>query len=335
MKALLLAMVLMINGLPTTQSPVKNEQEHGKKEAKPSHKTPDSAAESTSPVTAPLSRPTPNPQASDAKEKAGSWPSWTDIFWPTWLLVIVTAIAVGAALKTLGAINAQVAEMRATGIQTDKLIKENIAQTQSMSQQADSLAKSAYHLGESANATYQSASAMEKIADKIAASTEAATASVSAINKQMRDYLFVLVGSGTVQNRANNWKFASSPTLRNAGNTPAHKVSFKIKTAILPVPLPEDFTFPLPSEPTGGSPIGPHQDTTLNAIADDFCADEEVENVKIGAKGKTLYVWGIVTYQDVFGENHFTKFCHTVNFVRIGTEDRVTGFYIGRHEEID
>lgn len=73
----------------------------------------------------------------------------------------------------------------------------------------------------------------------------------------------------------------------------------------------------------------------MNAFADDFCPDEEVESIKVGGKGRVLYVWGIVTYKDVFGESHSTKFCHTVNFVRIGTEDRVIGFYIGRHEEAD
>jgi hypothetical protein len=101
------------------------------------------------------------------------------------------------------------------------------------------------------------------------------------------------------------------------------------------VPLPADFAFPLPDEAIGGSPLGPHQNATLNAIVDDFCPDEEVESIKVGGRGKVLYVWGIVNYKDVFGESHFTKFCHTVNFIRIGTEDKVMGFYIARHEEAD
>ncbi len=271
------------------------------------------------------------------KEQSKWWvppPPW-DIYWPTIGLVLASGFAVVAALKTLRAINAQVIEMQATGKQTDQLIRESIAQTKTLVQQAESLAKSAYHLGESANATYRSASAMENVAEKIAVSTEAATASVSAINKQIRAYLFVLVGSGTIQNRASNLKFAASPTLLNAGNTPAHKVSYRIKAAVLPVPLPSDFTFPLPSEVIGGSPVGPHQNATMNAFVDDFCADEEIEGIKIGGNDKALYAWGIVTYKDVFGENHSTKFCHTVHFVRVGAEDKVIGFYIGRHEDID
>jgi hypothetical protein len=311
----------------------------GEKQQKPAeHKSEVTKKAPTTSETPTVANNLPATEKQDSPKEQSKWwvppPPW-DIYWPTIGLVIGTGFAVWAALKTLRAINAQVVEMRETGKQTEKLIQENIAQTQSMSQQADSLAKSAYHLGESANATHRSASAMERIAEKIAASTEAATASVSAINKQMRAYLFVVVGSGAFQDRASNLKFAAAPTLVNAGNTPAYKVAYRAKTAILPIPIPNDFTFPLPEEPVGGTPLGPHQNATLNAIADDFCPDEEVEDIKVGAKGKVLYVWGVVTYKDVFGDSHVTKFCHSVNFLKAGAEYRVTGFYIGRHEEAD
>ena len=327
----LLLLFTILQSAPAT----KKEQERSQKESSLPRQSSKPASETTAPVAV------QNVSTSDQKDKSkeeSKWsppPSFWDIYWPTVALVIGTGFVVAYAIKTLRAIRDQVVEIQATGRQTDQLIRESIAQTQSLSRQADSLAKSSYHLGESANATYQSASAMERIAEKIAASTEAANSSVSAINKQMRAYLFVLVGSGTVQDRATNVRFAASPTLRNAGNTPAYKLSYKIKTAILPIPLPGDFTFPLPNEAIEGNPLGAHQDATMNAFADDFCPDEEVESIKVGGKGRVLYVWGIVTYKDVFGENHSTKFCHTVNFVRLGTEDRVIGFYIGRHEEAD
>src|SRR6202022_3759256 len=83
---------------------VKQEQEHTKKEATPTHETPKSTAEPTSPVTAPLSHPSPKPDASDTKDKSNGWPPWGDVFWPSWALVSVTIIAVRAALKTLGSI---------------------------------------------------------------------------------------------------------------------------------------------------------------------------------------------------------------------------------------
>ncbi len=152
------------------------------------------------------------------KEQSKWWippPPW-DIYWPTIGLVIGTGFAVWAALKTLRAINAQVVKMRETGKQTDKLIAESIAQTQTLVQQAESLAKSAYHLGESANATYRSASAMESVAEKIAVSTEAAMASVSAIGQQMRAYICVDIGSAIYQERTKNMKFQAVPSIVNA-----------------------------------------------------------------------------------------------------------------------
>jgi hypothetical protein len=319
MKAIVfLAAILMLSGLPqTTQSPVKNEQEHSKKEAKPPNKNPSSVAKPTSPVTTPISQPTPNPQASDTKEKAGSWPPRTDIFWPTWLLVIVTAIAVAAALKTLGAINAQVAEMRATGIQTDRLISENIAQSTSMQKSV-------------AEAT-RLASAMEVVAKEIAISSEAATASVSAINKQMRAYLSVIIGSAIFQERQKGLKFEGKPTVINTGNTPAKNVSYRASAAIVKLPFADDFTFPLTTERKSTATIGAHQNAMLSAIVDDFIDDAEVEDVKVGKGEKCLCVWGVVTYDDVFGEHQTSKFCQSLLWFADGKT--IYGYYYPHHNE--
>jgi len=232
------------------------------------------------------------------KEQSKWWvppPPW-DIYWPTIGLVIASGFAVLFALKTLRAINAQVIEMQETGKQTEKLIAENIAQSTSMQK---SVAEAA-----------RLSSAMEVVATKIAISTEAAIESVAALKertaRQMRAYLCVNIGGGDYQDRTKNFKFASRPILLNAGHTPAHKVSYKANAAILPVPLPKDFSFPLPDESIGAALLGAQQSASLGAIVDDFCDDKEVEDIKIG-KGKVLYIWGIVNYEDVFGESHFTN----------------------------
>ena len=60
-----------------------------------------------------------------------------------------------------------------------------------------------------------------------------------------------------------------------------------------------------------------------------FADDKEVEDVKIG-KGKALYIWGIVSYEDVFGESHFTKFCQSTHF---GPDGKVFGFFLPKHNE--
>jgi hypothetical protein len=255
------------------------------------------------------------------KEQAKWWvppPPW-DIYWPTIGLVLASGFAVRAALKTLRAINSQVEEMRETGKQTDKLIAENIAQSTSMQQSV-------------AEAT-RLASAMEAVSKEIAVSAKAATESVAALKertaKQMRAYLTVVFGSGVPQERQKQLRFEAKPALINAGHTPAHNVRYQARAEILPVPLPEDFAFPLTGEFVGGALIGPQQNVIISAVVDDYCDDGEIEDIKTG-KGKVLYIWGIVMYTDVFGEDHYTKFCQSTLFT---TDGKVFGFFLPKHNE--
>lgn len=248
-------------------------------------------------------------------------PSWTDIWWPTWLLVVVTAIAVCAALKTLGSINAQVIEMRKTGEQTDKLIAENIAQSKSMEKSV-------------AEAT-RLASAMEKVAGDIAVSSKAAVDSVGALRErtaqQMRAYLTVNIGFAVYQERSKGFKFEGKPLLINTGHTPAKRVSFRASASILQAPLPDDFAFPLTTEVTSTATLGAGQNANLSAIVDDFVDDAEVEDIKVDKAKKCLFVWGIATYEDIFGESHFTKFCQTLFWQADGKT--VYGYYYPRHND--
>jgi hypothetical protein len=43
-------------------------------------------------------------------------------------------------------------------------------------------------------------------------------------------------------------------------------------------------------------------------MVDDFVDEDEVEKIKRG-EGKSLYIWGIVNYEDIFGKKQWTKFC--------------------------
>src|SRR6266704_580495 len=316
MRFILLMAPLVLIGYPqTAPSPAKNEQEHSKREVKPPNKIPNPAAEPASPGSTPEGQPTKNPQASDNKEKARTWPTWSDIFWPTWVLVIITALAVRAAIKTLGSINAQVEEMRKTGEQTDKLIAENIAQSTSMQKSV-------------AEAT-RLASAMEVVSKEIAVSSKAAVENVAALKErtaqQMRAYLTVIIGSAIYQERAKGLKFEGKPIVVNTGHTPARKVSFRASAAILPAPLPEDFGFALSGEIKSSATVGAQQNAHLSAIVDDFVGDAEVEDIKSGNKGKCLWVWGIVTYEDIFGQEQSTRFCQSLFWFADGKT--VYGYY--------
>ena len=318
MRVILLIAVLMANGFSqTTSSSVKKGQEQHKKENEPSNEISKSTTGPIAPVTSPVGQPPQNSQASDAKDKAGGWPHFGDIFWPSWALVLVTVFAVRAALKTLKSINAQVAEMRKTGEQTDKLINESISQSKSMER--------------STNEATRLASAMEVVAKEIAVSAKAATDSVATLKErtaqQMRAYLAVVVGSAIYQERSKGLKFEGKPLLINTGHTPANNVRYGASAAILPIPLPDDFVFPLADEVKGAAMLGPQQNGQLSGIVKDFCDDADVDHIKI-CKEKALYVWGIVTYEDIFGESHYTRFCQSLTWLGDG---KVIGYYVPGH----
>lgn len=155
------------------------------------------------------------------------------------------------------------------------------------------------------------ASAAQKSADVAEKSVEIMS---DTAKKQLRAYLSVTIGSGSFQDRFSKIKFEVVPSLDNSGSTPAHKITYWAKSEILPVPLPDDFNFPhVDNKFQSSFVLGPNQGISLNAIVDEYIPDSEVEEVKIG-NNRRVYIWGIVSYEDVFGDSHYTKFCHSIYF---------------------
>lgn len=252
--------------------------------------------------------PTPSqPQIENAPANKQNGPP----IWSNWALVLVAALTALAAIKTLRAIEDQVVEMRNTGKQTDKLIRENIAQSTSLER---SVAESA-----------RFAAAMEGVAKSLEitaeASQQAAIASqqsITNLRQQMRAWLTVIIGSGIPQQRDKDLRFEASPLIVNCGLTPARNVRHRIKSGIFPIPLPEDFDQSVTAErETGGNLIGAHQNAQMVSVVDDYVPDGEVEDIK-AAKGRGVYAWGIVTYEDVFGETHTTTFFQQLTYLPDG-----------------
>jgi hypothetical protein len=190
---------------------------------------------------------------------------------------------------------------------------------ESSGEQAEAMER---HIGEAA----RSATAMEKIATTIQTGNQAV----------MRAYLSVVVGTGIYQERRvgqGDLKFEGKPNLVNTGNTPARKVRIRSNAAVLPLPPPENFDYPLPAEPTetASSSVGAHQTYILSCLVKDFVPDSEVAAIKEGA-GKSLYIWGLVTYEDIFGETHKTKFGQWLTWLPDG---KVLGYYIPGQNDVD
>jgi hypothetical protein len=162
----------------------------------------------------------------------------------------------------------------------------------------------------SIGAASRAADAMRDVATASAANVEALKTR-SAL--QMRAYLTVLVNNGIYQERDKKGalikRFEGQPLLVNNGQTPARKVSYWANAGILPVPLPASYKLPDADAKTSHSAVlGPHQNFSLNAMVKEVVDDSEVFPIMAGT-GRAVYVWGQVTYEDVFGEPHFTDFC--------------------------
>jgi hypothetical protein len=176
----------------------------------------------------------------------------------------------------------------------------------------------------------RSAAAMENVA--VATQNNAKTFQ-QLLAKQARAYVAVLVSGAIYQEREKGLRFEGRAGLVNSGMTPAHRVRHQARAAILPRPLPADFEFQLPAEPDGGPILNPRETYEIaTTLLGDFVPDEEVPLIK-RSEGKALYVWGVVSYDDAFGEAHQTRFCHMWVWYGSGEHERSKGYYDFRHND--
>jgi hypothetical protein len=206
-----------------------------------------------------------------------------------------------------------------------------IYQSRKLKLSVDSMTEQSKAMERHINEAARQAEAMEDVARNIEISTGVATESIRILRdrtaQQMRAYVSVVIGSAVFQD-ANN-KFEAKPLLVNNGHTPAHKLTYHARAEIRDLPLPSDFNFPLPDTPKKGSVVGPHQSATMNAIVDNRVDEALVEQIKSGIK-LGLVVWGIVNYEDAFGESHYTKFCQNIIWRRDGS---IMGYYLPGHDD--
>ncbi|UTP40180.1 hypothetical protein M9M90_03115 [Phenylobacterium sp. LH3H17] len=199
--------------------------------------------------------------------------------------------------------------------------------------------------------TADNAAAMGRVADAMATNIEKINETVD-INRsiaarqkilgegQLRAYVSVQIGGALYQD--DNYVFEANPVLYNSGGTPAHKVTWRVAAAVLPVPLPDDFRFPLPERPrrTARSLLLPPQQTfEMRGIVDGRIEPGEVLRTKLGF-GQALYVWGVVSYRDIFRRSHRTTFAQQVFWRPSGptgpdgtTPEIIRGSYLPHHNK--
>jgi Sec-independent protein translocase protein TatA len=190
---------------------------------------------------------------------------------------------------------------------------------------------------ESIKQATRAADAMQISSKAATIASQAAAESVIAVRErtaqQMRAYLSVKIGTGVYQDA--NLRFEVRPILINTEHTPAHNVRYAARADVLPWPLPNDFIFQQLEQPQPSfGVLAPQQDFTMGAWVDRrYDDDNEAEAIKRGI-GRRLYIWGTVTYDDVFGEQRYTNFAQNIFWVALpdGSE-RILGNYVDRHND--
>ncbi len=147
---------------------------------------------------------------------------------------------------------------------------------------------------------------------------------------ELRAYIVVVLNSGSYQDHDNEIKFEGSPAIQNTGKTPAHNVKYRTNSAVIKEPLAPRYNFAPGQDAAGEYVLGMNQNYVLHIVAQDFVDPKDVTDIMEG-KGRAFYYWGVIDYDDVFGESHFTEFCHRIFFYP-DTEKpgqfRVNGTYI-------
>jgi hypothetical protein len=157
------------------------------------------------------------------------------------------------------------------------------------------------------------------VTNSIAEAARSATAmeSVSATiqnnaRRQLRAYVAVMPGDTIHQDDQTPIFFEFHPSVRNNGFTPAYDVVILARTVLADSPLPSTFNFALtvPAN-TSVATLGFQQAMFTVTFIDRMLTAAEVAEIKLPT-GRRLYVYGDVSYRDIFGERWTTNFCYWI-----------------------
>jgi multidrug efflux pump subunit AcrA (membrane-fusion protein) len=189
----------------------------------------------------------------------------------------------------------------------------NVMQRQlnTMQDQANSMRAQTNTLNESLAETRKSVNAAEKQADTSEASAKAAQQSVQVAAESMRygQAAYVTLQLATAGAFNVNAPVAASVKFFNSGQTPAYDVSFRgyMDFRNEPVPVPMPFP-PLTNKQVASKGILP-ANTPVSHMFVMTAKLTEADLQIISRQEYKLYVWGQVTYRDIFKRNRWLRFC--------------------------
>jgi len=176
-----------------------------------------------------------------------------------------------------------------------------------------------------------STSALEKIAK---VTLDNANLMKGVMHQQMRAYIAIKIGTAIHQDK--KLKFAANQVLVNSGYTPARNVSYSTKAAILTIEniSPQDLVISVNGEIlTNNTGLAPRQQFSIQGVVENRFLDAEVAEIMNGDK-KRPFIWGAVTYDDVFGGHCVSNFCLHYRFY-LGLDDKyhVAGYFHSSHND--
>jgi hypothetical protein len=141
--------------------------------------------------------------------------------------------------------------------------------------------------------------------------------------RQLRAYMTINGGKIFCESRYGGWWLEWHPVITNVGQTPAYGVRVYTMADIRPVPLPGDTDLIGELEPGEGSrsTVGPGGSVFPAANLNGPISDSELEQLKAREnrrRGEAFYVWGRVTYRDIFQKERHTNFCMLADWDNAG-----------------
>ena len=219
--------------------------------------------------------------------------------------VVVSCIYAFLAFRQMHVMKGQLDQMTSAGAQTDNLIIQAIAQNEA----TNTLAQQAERSNEIAEKTLKTNEALSKIALK---------QGIVISRLEQRAWISVL----SVQNiKPQNDKPLNIPvTIKNTGKTPALDVTALACASVVKKNVKPTFSYNKILDPIQSRMIILPNDEKTTEIniedsqrisADGKLTKEAIDYLNSGKE--TIYIYGKITYKDIFDEQHWTTFCYIYN----------------------
>jgi hypothetical protein len=167
---------------------------------------------------------------------------------------------------------------------------------------------------------YRTLREAKRSADEANRAANAATAALDhakeAAEKELRAYISVIPGFFRGQEDAGAHCVAS-PVIKNFGKTPARNMRARLWLCLGDSDRGDETIFDKFKDVipyTFRTDVGPGQEIAKMIFMLDGISADDV--LKLGKRhGKAIYLFGVIDYTDVFGNDRFTKFCYWINWI--------------------